>query len=121
MQHPENQLQQACITWFRYQYPNQSKRLFMIHNNPKSERDGARLKAAGMLRGVSDLCYRRGGGRVAFIELKVGKNKLSPAQKEFRDDCELLGDAYHVAYTLEEFIKIISDYNLDNTENIVSL
>ena len=121
MQHPENDLQCACVTWFRYQYPSQSKRLFMIHNNPKSEREGARLKASGMLRGVSDLCYRLGGGRVAFIEMEFGKNGLSPAQKEFCDDCAALGDAYHVAYSLEEFIKIISDYNLHNTENIVSL
>ena len=52
----EHSIQVACVTWFRYEYPTLSKRLFAVPNGGRRDAvTGARLKAEGVIAGVADL------------------------------------------------------------------
>lgn len=47
-------------------------------------------------------------GRWIGIECKVGKNKLSPFQKQAQEDIEKAGGIYLIAYSLDEVIELIN-------------
>ena len=49
-------------------------------------REAVAMKASGTLAGAPDLVVAK-NGRVWFIELKTGKGRQSPAQKEFEQAC----------------------------------
>ena len=107
----EQALQIACVTWFDLQYAAQSNRLYQNYNNPPSARIGGILKAMGMRRGVADLSYLLPDGRTCFIELKTDKGKQSDTQKAFQSMVTELGNDYHIARTVYEFMSIINSYN----------
>jgi hypothetical protein len=50
------------------------------------------------------------GGRIAFIELKVGRGELSPAQLEFRDRAVALGAEWHLVRSFEEFRELVDGW-----------
>jgi hypothetical protein len=87
----ESHLQQTCITWFRYQHPLFSKRLFAIPNGgQRSLKAGSKAKAEGMMAGVWDLFlavpnhFNYQGG--LFIEMKAPKGKLTESQTAFQTE-----------------------------------
>ena len=56
MRHEESHLQQACVRWFRLQYPQHAQLLIAVPNGVRtSATQGRILKAEGMLAGVADL------------------------------------------------------------------
>lgn len=71
-----------------------------------------KLKAEGVKRGVSDICIpiARQGFHGAFIEMKFGKNKLTPEQKAFHQFLQDGGYLTGVAYTSYEAQKVIEGY-----------
>lgn len=119
MRHLEDSLQKACIKFIRYAYP--SVVCFSIpnggHRNPV---EGAKLKETGVLAGVADLFVMRDGvnregGRYThynglFIEIKVGKNVQTQAQKEFESKAKSAGYGYVVCRSPDEFIRTIQNY-----------
>lgn len=93
---PEHDEQVTLFEWARLnekKYP-QLKFMFAIPNGGARHPAVARkLKSEGVKSGVPDIFLpiaRKIAG--LFIEMKSGKNKLSPAQKIFRD--HLLGEGY---------------------------
>ncbi len=116
MNHPEHDLQCACIRWFDLQYPNFRNSLFAIPNGGRrSAREGARLKAEGVRAGVWDLFlavpFIANNEFVAhglFIELKA-TTKLTDSQKAFREALKENYD-FEVVTTLDEFINVINSY-----------
>lgn len=112
----EQILQIECVAEFNKKYPTQEGCLYMNYNNPPNGFIGEILRRAGLSRGVADLSYMLGGGRIVYIEMKYGKNKQSPAQKEFEARVVALGFPYYVARTLEEFMQIIEKYNSENLQ-----
>lgn len=84
-----------------------------------------KLKREGVKRGVSDICLPFGptpkndtpnrqmfapSKKGAYIEMKFGKNKLSPEQDEFLRFVAAEGYAIHVAYSCDEALDFIEDY-----------
>jgi VRR-NUC domain len=87
MRHDESALQVAVMAYLRAVLPS-SVRAFAIPNGlHTSKLQAARAVKEGLTAGVLDICLVRSNGLCAFIELKVGKNKLSEAQFEFLDWC----------------------------------
>lgn len=74
---------------------------------PSSKRTGARFKAQGLTAGVFDLAFVLSDGRAAFLELKVGKGRLSPAQTKFSDKCTKIGIEHAVSYNLDNALSIL--------------
>lgn len=72
----------------------------------------AKLKAAGVKRGVPDLCLAvpSGGYHGMYIELKVGKNKPTQMQQEWIAHMQNVGYCAVVCYGADEAICAIKRY-----------
>lgn len=81
--------------WFHI--PNEGKRHPLV---------GLIMRAMGMLSGVADFCIFGHG----FIEIKCGKNTLSPAQENFKKWCESLGIKWAEARSMEEYQGILKEW-----------
>jgi len=119
--HNESELQQGCLTWFRRQYPALAMNFFAISNEgARTKRNGARLKAQGMLAGTADMflavgCKSKALGDMyvdygLFIEFKWGKNKQSESQKDFQKAVENHFYRYELIYDFDSVVNLINEY-----------
>lgn len=111
----EHRLQCACVNWFRLQYPTHASALFAVPNGGRRDRvSGAKLKAEGVLPGVSDLILLLPRGRYhgLLIEMKTERGKQSPAQRDWQRDMVHRGYRYIVCRSFDEFREQIDDYLL---------
>ena len=108
---PEQDLQKACVAWFKMQYPKEI--IMHIPNGGKMPIGQAmNLKRAGLLAGVPDLFIptAKKGYNGYFIELKVGKNKPSEEQNNIIGHLRLNGYATDVIYDFETFMLNVKNY-----------
>lgn len=83
----EHRLQAACVRWFRLQYPKHSHNLFAVPNGGKRDRvTAAKLKAEGVVAGVSDLILLlpRGPYHGLLIEMKTRTGRQAESQREWQ-------------------------------------
>jgi hypothetical protein len=111
----EEQIQCECVEWWRKTHPNKSMLLFSSLNGiklPGGERQGARLKRAGMTAGVADLFLSIPSGDLAglYIEMKTPTGRQQPNQKEFERLVVAEGYGYVVPRSLEEFKWCVNMY-----------
>lgn len=111
----ESQIQQECVKWFRFAYPDlYADGVFYHVGNERqcSIRQGQRLKAEGVLKGVADLHLdvARHGYHKLCIEMKKPGGYQSPEQKAWQKGVEKHGIKYVVCKSLDEFISIITQY-----------
>lgn len=85
---------------------------FSIPNSPRSKVAGGRLKAMGMLAGAPDLCFVLPDSTVCFLELKVGKNRLSEKQTDFAKRCKAIGVNCASAWGLDQALAIIEAWGV---------
>lgn len=109
----EHKIQCACVKWFRLKFPKLRNILFAIPNGGRRDAvTGAKLKEEGATSGVSDLILLKSnrfyGG--LCIEMKKPGSYQSPAQKEWQKDAEANGAKYVVCRSLDEFMKVVTDY-----------
>lgn len=109
----EHQIQCSCVLWFRLKYPALKNILFAIPNGGRRDAvTGAKLKEEGATAGVSDLILLKSnryyGG--LCIEMKKPGGRQSAAQKAWQKDAEANGAKYVVCYSLDDFIREVSDY-----------
>lgn len=112
-QQPEARLQESCVNWFRYQYPNEL--LFAIPNGGRRDaKEAAHMKRTGVLAGVPDLCLAtpRNGYGGMYIELKAGKNTETEKQVEVRLKLTAAGYMCVVCRTFDEFHETVKAYML---------
>nr|DAY33448.1 MAG TPA: Nuclease [Caudoviricetes sp.] len=111
----ESQLQQMCVRYFRYVYPQ-----YVIYATPnggtRNPIEAKRLKAEGVLAGVADLTVLLPQGRIIYIEMKVKGNRQTDNQKAFQQKAEALGYKYYVCYSFDQFKAIIEE-ELNTTDN----
>lgn len=109
----EHRLQCACVRWFRLQYPAWRELLFAIPNGGVRDKvTASRLKAEGVLPGVSDLLllYPAGKYHALCIEMKTPSGKQSPGQKQWQQEAERAGYKYALCRSLDDFIGTIEKY-----------
>lgn len=111
MRHLEDQLQKACLQWFRLAYPAE----LLVHcpnGGFRDAREAAKFKEMGVRAGFPDLfLYRPAGGFHGLaLELKAGKNKQSPLQVELQAKLEARGYRYAVVYSFDDFRRVIEEY-----------
>lgn len=101
---PERELQEACVRWFRLQYPKLV--IFAVPNGGSRNLYEARnMKESGTLAGVADLVIVGNGGKVLFVEMKAGRNKQEDNQILFQKNVERLGHRYVICRSIEGFKK----------------
>ena|SRR6188768_3841472 len=101
---PEDQLQAECFQWHWNNFPNERGMLFHVNQKARNAIEGNRMKAIGVVPGVSDLIYLRGP---VFIEMKTEVGTQSDDQKRFEAIATRLGYKYVICRTFEQFKKII--------------
>lgn len=106
----EGALQQYCVSWFRFAYPQLSGALFAIKNNSQNAIQGAQDRAKGTLPGVSDLCLLLPGGLTMWIEMKLPNGAQGPVQTKWAATCAQLGHKYVICRSFEAFKDLIQQY-----------
>lgn len=100
--------------WQRAQLnPVTREHLYHIPNGGKrNKNEAARMKGMGVRAGVHDyhLPVRRGAYIGLWVELKVGKNKATEGQKEWKEKMIKQGHAAYIAYGWEEAWAVIDWY-----------
>lgn len=110
----EHRIQQACVQWFNLRHPNLRGRLFAVPNG--SRRDGvtgARLKAEGVVAGVSDFILLKSTSRYGalLIEMKTRTGRQSATQKWWQQVVTENGEyKYVVCRCLDDFIREVDGY-----------
>ena len=111
--HRESRMQQACVQWFRMQYPELSVNLFAVPNGvATSATQGRILKAEGMVAGVADLIlmYPNADHHGLCIEMKTKEGTQRPTQKAWQQAVERYGYRYVVVRDIDTFISTIQNY-----------
>ena len=104
----------AKAFWETFQY-RAHKHTIAYHLNNEGKRAfalTAYLKARGLVTGISDYPIVLPDGRAAFLELKNGKNKTTPAQDIFlaRLEAHPAKPPYAVAYSIEECMDFLNKH-----------
>ena len=117
MRNEEHDLQCACVKWFAYAHPELKGLLFAIPNGgARSKATAGRLKAEGVVAGVSDLILMVPRPAPAYpylalcIEMKTKHGYQSPEQKAWQLKVEKYGYKYAVCRSLDQFIETIENY-----------
>ena len=126
MTQEEHNIQAACVRWFGYAHPELRGLLFAIPNGgARSKATAGRLKAEGVVAGVSDLillvpCCRakiteNNAAEIEIrhalcIERKKNGGYQSPEQKDWQKKVEGHGYKYAVCRSLDEFIDTVEAY-----------
>jgi hypothetical protein len=114
---PEDRLQIAVMDYLRLQYPNVLA-IHVANERATSPMSGALLKRKGVTAGVPDVLVFKeqvsSQGILLWnglaIELKVGKNKPTPKQRDMIERFLGAGWAVYVCYSFEEAKNIIDIY-----------
>ncbi len=96
----EDQIQSACFLWHWNNRREERGLLFHVNQKARNKIEGNRMKAMGVVPGVSDLIYLVGP---TFIEMKTPIGTQSKEQKRFQSLVESLGYRYVICRSLEEF------------------
>jgi len=109
MKATENQIQCAIVEWLRLKSIGGKFRFFHIPNGgSRHPAEAARLKKAGVMPGVPDLCIVLDGGRTIWIEVKTATGMSSKAQADWGSWLIFKDHASHIArnvYDVEEIMK----------------
>lgn len=103
----ESRIQSECYLHFWNTQPTLRKRLFMCHNNPRDKREGAILRALGLVAGVSDMIYLRENQPPLCLEFKTETGTQQREQKEWQQVAEATGAEYRIIRSMEEFCAAI--------------
>lgn len=111
----ESDIQQACIRWFRLQYPQLAREGMLFHIANEGIRlggMGARVKREGVVKGVADLCLSvpMHGYGALYIEMKRPHCYQTPEQKAWQASVEKYGNKYVVCKSVDEFSVEINRY-----------
>lgn len=106
--HRESKLQQACVRWFRLQYP-QHLIVAIPNGGQRSAVEAAIMQAEGVTAGMPDLMILI-PGRVLFVEMKYGKNKATEKQKAIHEKLITLKFKVQTCYSFDDFYKIVNTF-----------
>ena len=114
-QAPEMIIQAACVKAAWNDFPETRNLLFHVANEMDDGGSGylgARRRAEGIVRGVSDLILLipRGGYHGLCIELKTDTGYQSKYQKAWEAAVKAQGYMYVVVRSEEEFRAVLADY-----------
>ena len=118
MKHTESKLQEHCVKWFRYQFPQWALFLIAIPNGGRRDaRTGAVLKREGVVAGAPDLVlFDPFGKRLPlFIEMKRpdGKGRHEESQVRFMQTYRQKGYTYELVNSFDRFEEVVMQYVTD--------
>lgn len=115
----ETEIQQQLMRWWALQHralgvPREHLLMAFPMQGGRSPRNGARMKAEGMRKGLPDMFLAvpvaRLGWHGLWIELKRPGGRVSPEQSDFLHDLRAQGYVASVCYGFEEAVNEIKAY-----------
>lgn len=109
----ESRIQQACVRWFRYQYPQYARLLFAVPNGgARSATTAAILKGEGVVSGVADLLLLVPNSEYhgLCIEMKTRTGRQSDSQKEWEKAVTAQGYKYILCRNVDAFIEDVRGF-----------
>lgn len=106
----EEQIQAKCFQWFWNTYPLQRQMLYHNNNNSVNRVAGNKMKAIGVVAGVSDFTYIL-HGCVVFIEMKTDVGQQKTEQKDFMNKVQSREHLYFIIRSFEAFCELIKKLN----------
>ncbi len=107
----ESKIQQEIVRWFRNNYCLKHSvprcAIFSVPNERKDTRELMKMKATGLMAGVSDLIVVI-PSKVLFIEVKDDKGRQSEKQKYFEETMKGLSLEYHLVRSLDDFKTLLN-------------
>lgn len=119
MRHIESQIQQACVKWFRMQFPQIATLCFAVPNGGgRNKLEAAIMKGEGVTAGVADMLLlvpskQYHGLCIEFKKEKTETSKRtyqSPEQKRWQAAVEAQGYRYAVCRSVSEFVDLVIEY-----------
>lgn len=105
----ETPVQRAIIKGLHAALPPRSLVFHIPNGGARNQIAGAKLKGAGTLAGIPDLCCILPGGTVFFVEVKAPGGSLSPHQRELIPLIRELGILVVVASDLATVLDALRD------------
>ena len=110
----EHRIQVSCVRWFNLKYPHLRGRLFAVPNGGRRDAvTGARLKAEGVIAGVSDFILLKSNRRYGalLIEMKRKDGRQSASQRWWQRVVRENGEyKYVVCRGLDDFMRQVDGY-----------
>ena len=105
----EIQLQALCFQFLWNNYPATRRLFFHVPNGGNRDaREGAQLKASGVVAGIPDMILIHKGRAFGF-EMKTPTGSISPAQTTVHKSWAEDGTPVYIIRTFEQFKEIIAD------------
>jgi VRR-NUC domain len=118
----ETCLQIQIVHLLRIDFPN----LLFYHvpnGGLRNKREASKLKAMGVMAGVPDLVFHWTSNWIhmetGFIEIKIPKGRLMPAQIEFGDNIKAMGTHYAVCHSYEEVRATLISWGIRCSNRVV--
>ena len=111
MKRLEDNIQIACVKWFKYAYP-----AYILHHSPNGGKrtafEAEQFKRMGTIAGFPDLFLMCSSGfyNGLFVEIKTEKGRQTESQKWFEKKAFDFNYCYKVVRSLDEFIEVITNY-----------
>lgn len=104
-QHPESELQKACVKWFKLQYP---KDMIWANANggARSPIEAAIMKGEGVTAGIPDLTVIV-NKHLFFVEMKAKTGRLTPQQAAIHERLKECGFDTIVCKSFIEFVGVV--------------
>jgi len=109
-------LQAQCFQWHWNMFPDRRRTLFHVNGKAKNKIEGAKFKAMGVVRGISDLILILPDETV-YIELKTSKGTQSKEQKEFEYQVTQRRQKYFIVRSFTEFKNLIMNFYAEEETN----
>lgn len=111
----EHRIQCACVRWFALQYPQYHGLLFAVPNGGgRSKIEAGKLKAEGVVAGVSDLILLKPNRNYHALCIEMKKpgsaGRQSDRQKAWQQKVTDAGYLYVVCRSVEEFMTVVTQY-----------
>ena len=109
----ESLLQEACVNWFREEFPQYRRLLFSIPNGGfRTPESGAVMKKEGMMKGAADLLLLIPSSEWCglAIEMKTETGELSTYQLNWAIEVLEAGYCYSIVRSKEVFKNLIMTY-----------
>lgn len=115
MKRSEDTEQMNLFNWIRAEekYKPELHWVFHVPNGgSRNQIEAKKLKAMGVLAGVSDICFpiSRGKYRQMWIEMKFGDNTATPRQMAFLQEMQEQGDFVCICYSYWAAKRVIQCY-----------
>ena len=110
----EHRLQVTCVRWFNLKFPHLRGRLFAVPNGGRRDDvTGARLKAEGVIAGVSDFILLKSNRRYGalLIEMKRKDGRQSASQRWWQSVITENDEyKYVVCHSFDDFMREVTDF-----------